>query len=130
LREVKGFDDTPYQWAAAGYSGAINSGNTICGILFGSTAFLGFLHGNGKSSPPEVDDGQRIKAIETVNRLFKGFMEEFGTTDCRSLTHCDFSKKEEVDRFRQNEVYKHTCFKQFEFVLAYCLDHIKTRESL
>ena len=50
--------------------------------------------------------------------------EEFGTTDCRSLTNCDFSKKEEVDRFMQNEVYKNTCFKQFEYVLAYCLDQI------
>lgn len=74
---------------------------------------------------PEVEDGQRIKAIETVNRLFRGFIGEFGFTDCRSLTNCDFSKKEEVDRYMQDEVYKHTCFKQFEYVLAYCLDQIK-----
>jgi hypothetical protein len=124
LREVKGYDAIPYQWAAAGYSGAINSGKTICGFLFGSTTFLGFFHGNGKPSEPEVEDEQRTKAIETVNRLFRGFIEKFGTTDCRSLTNCDFSKKEEVDRYVQNEVYKNTCFKQFEYVLAYCLDQL------
>lgn len=72
-----------------------------------------------------MEDGQRTLSIETVNRLFKGFIQEFGNTDCRSLTNCDFGKKEEVDRYMQNEVYKHTCFNQFEYVLAYCLEQIK-----
>jgi hypothetical protein len=89
--------------------------------LFGSTAFLGFIFGDGETSAPEVEDDKRTKAIEAVNGLFTGFIEKFGTTDCRSLTDCDFSKKEEVDRYMQNEVYKHTCFKQFEYVLSYCL---------
>ena len=79
---------------------------------------------------PEVEDGQRTKAIETVNRLFNGFIEEFGNTECRALTNCDFSKKEEVDQYIQNEVYKHTCFKQFEYVLAYCFDQIEQNASL
>ena len=102
---------------------------TICGILFGSTAFLGFHYGEGEAAAPGVEDEKRTKAIEAANRLFTGFIKEFGTTDCRSLTNCDFSKKEEVDKYMENEVYKHTCFKQFEYVLAYCLDQIEKQPS-
>lgn len=72
-----------------------------------------------------MEDEKRTKAIETVNTLFTGFIKEFGTTDCRSLTNCDFSKKEEVDKYIRNEVYKHVCFKQFEYVLAYCVEQMK-----
>jgi hypothetical protein len=37
LREDAGWDATPYQWATVGYSGAIDTGKTICGILFGAS---------------------------------------------------------------------------------------------
>ena len=82
------------------------------------------MYGNGETSVPGVENDKRTKAIESVNGLFNGFIEKFGTTDCKSLTNCDFSKKEEVDRYMQDEVYKHTCFKQFEYVLSYCLARI------
>jgi len=36
LREDTGWDATPYQWATAGYAGAIRSGKTICGVIFGA----------------------------------------------------------------------------------------------
>ena len=89
--------------------------------LFGSTVFLGYLYGDAEKSIPGVNDDKRTKAIESTNKLFNGFIERFGHTDCRELTNCDFSKKEEVEKYRANEVYKDTCFHQLDYVLTHCL---------
>jgi hypothetical protein len=104
--------------------GAINTGRTICGILFGGSIFLGFHHGSDAAGAPEVNDEKRSRAIASVNGLFQGFIDRFSDTDCKTLTGCDFSKKEDVDRYIQEEVYKDKCFKYFEYVLARCLGEI------
>jgi hypothetical protein len=116
-----------HQWAAAGYQGAIRSGGskTICGILYGSTAFLGFLHGRDQAAEPAVDDPERKQAIAAVNGLFEEFLERFGATECHALTGCDHSVPEETDRFYRNEVYRDSCLPQLEFVLSYCLEQIE-----
>ena len=121
------FSGVPYQWAAAGYLGAIHSGGskTICGMLYGSTACLGFLCGSDEIAAPAVEDPKRKQAIAAVNGLFSGFLERFGATECLALTQCDHSIPEEVDRFYNDEVYRDSCLPQFEYVLSYCLDQIK-----
>lgn len=93
-------------------------------MLYGSTAFLGFLCGRGESAEPAVEDPNRKRAIEAVNGLFTGFLERFGATECHALTQCDHSIPEEVDRFYSDEVYKESCLPQFEYVLSYCLEQI------
>jgi hypothetical protein len=117
----------PFQWAAAGYQGAIRSGGskTICGVLFGSAAFLGFLCGRGQDAAPAVDDPTRQQAIAAVNGLFNGFLERFGATECHTLTGCDHSIPEQTDRFYQDEVYRDSCLPQLEHVLSYCLDQVE-----
>lgn len=121
------FSGVPYQWAAAGYQGAIGSrgSKTICGMLYGSTAFIGFLCGRGEVAEPAVEDPMRKRAIAAVNGLFSGFLERFGATECHALTRCDHSIPEEVDRFYKDEIYKESCLPQFEYVLSYCLDQIE-----
>ncbi|MBW2410661.1 MAG: C_GCAxxG_C_C family protein [Deltaproteobacteria bacterium] len=118
MREVKGWNAVPYQWATAGYSGAIGSGRTICGILFGAAVYLGYLSGVDATGVPEVKDERRKKAIASVNHVFQGFKEKFGDTDCKTLTGCDWSKKEDIKRYRNEKIYKNTCYPQFEYVLA------------
>ena len=127
LREAVDLPGAPHQWAAAGYQGAIGSGGskTICGVLYGSTAFLGLLHGRGRASEPAVDDPERKQAIAAVNGLFNGFLERFGATECHALTGCDHSVPEETDRFYREEVYRDSCLPQLEFALSYCLDQIE-----
>ena len=117
----------PYQWAAAGYLGAINSGGskTICGVLYGSTAFLGFLHGRDQTAEPAVDDPKRKQAIAAVNGLFNGFLERFGATECHTLTRCDHSIPEENERFHRDQVYTDSCLPQLEYVISYCLEQIE-----
>ena len=118
MREVKGWDPNPYQWATVGYSGAIETGRTICGILFGAAVYLGYLSGVGATGVPDVKDKQRKQAISAVRDLFNGFREKFGDTDCKTLTGCDWSRKEDIKRYRSEKIYKHTCYPQFEYVLA------------
>lgn len=114
-------DSIPYQWAAAGYMGAINSGKTICGVLFGACVFMGFLNGTSAVGAPELKDERRMNAIKSVNNLFNGFIDRFGKTDCASLTSCDWSKKEDIERYFKEEIYKNTCYRQFEFVVEKCI---------
>ena len=121
MREDTGWDATPYQWATAGYAGAIDSGKTICGILFGGSIYLGFLNGIDSTDAPKLKDEGRLNAIRSVNELFKGFIGHFGKTDCTSLTGCDWSEKEDIKRYFKDEIYKETCFRQFEYVLEKCI---------
>lgn len=124
LQESKGWDPSRYQWATTGYDGAIRTGRTICGILFGATVFLGYLHGVNATQAPEINDERRSRAIESVQGLFRGFVENFGDTDCRTLTGCDWSNEKDIERYMKEEVYKETCFKYFHYVLAQCLDQM------
>ena len=125
------FSGVPYQWAAAGYLGAIHSpgSKTICGVLYGSTAFLGFLHGRNQTAEPTVDDPRRKQAIAAVDGLFSGFLERFGATECHTLTRCDHSIAEENEKFRRDEVYMDSCLPQLEYVLSYCLEKIEQGDA-
>jgi hypothetical protein len=122
LREDTGWDATPYQWATAGYMGAINSGKTICGVLFGASIYLGFLNGKDATDAPKLKDEGRLNAIKSVNDLFNGFTNQFGETDCTALTGCDWSKKDDIKRYFKDEIYKDICFRQFEYVVEKCIN--------
>jgi hypothetical protein len=122
LREDAGWDAIPFQWATAGYMGAINSGRTICGILFGGSIYLGFLNGMGSTDAPKLKDKKRLNAIKSVNELFNGFVNRFAETDCTALTGCDWSKKEDIKRYFKDKVYENTCYRQFEYVIEKCFN--------
>jgi len=121
LRDAVGWNSPPYQWAVSGYMGAIDSGKTICGFLFGGAVFLGYLSGANAIGAPVLEDPGRVRAIASVKGLFQGFIERFGTTDCRTLTGCDFSQKTDVRRYFNKKIYENTCYRQFDYVLKQCL---------
>ena len=130
LREIKGWDAAPYQWAVAGYTGAIGSGKTICGFLFGGSVFLGYLSGEKAVGAPTLENEARGRAIASVKGLFQGFIERFNTTDCCKLTGCDFSCKTDVSRYYKEKIYKDTCYRQFEYVLRHCLAQLEAKEEI
>ena len=39
----------------------------------------------------------------------------------REDTGCDWSKKEDINRYFKDEIYKDTCFRQFEYVVEKCI---------
>jgi hypothetical protein len=129
MRGIAGLNPVPCQWAAAGYAGAITSGHTICGTLFGGSIFLGYLHGKDASQAPEIDDTSRKAAIASVNGLFCGFLEQFNDTGCQPLTGCDWGKAEDQERYMRDELWKHKCSHFFKYVIEYCTQQIRSREG-
>ena len=127
LREIMDWDAVPYQWSAAGCQGAIDSGKTICGLLFGGSIFLGYLAGAKSPEGPTLENEDRARAIASVKGLFQGFVERFGTTDCHKLTGCDFSQKADVRRYFREKIYENTCYRYFDYVLRFCLTQLEAQ---
>lgn len=117
LREIWNLPRLDYTWASAGYSGAIRSGYTTCGLLIGCTTAIGLRHGQGKECIPTDEPETREKAIQEVNELYREFIGQFGNAVCRELIRCDLSKPEDQARYRDQEVYRDTCFKFFKFIM-------------
>ena len=91
-------------------------------MLFGASIYLGFLNGKDSANAPKLKDEGRLKAIKSVHELFNGFINQFGETDCTSLTGCDWGKKEDIKRYFKDEIYKDICFRQFEYVVEKCIN--------
>jgi len=109
-----------YSGATAGYMGAISSGQITCGLLIGSSIAIGLRCGQGKEGIPEEHEQERNKAIHAVYNLYSDFLKEFGSTDCKTLSHCDFSNPEELNRYTQNKGWKNTCDIFLKFVVNKC----------
>ena len=71
---------------------------------------------------PKLKDEKRLNAIKSVNELFKGFIKQFGDSDCKTLTGCDWSKKDDIKRYFKDKVYEGTCYPQFEYVIEKCFN--------
>jgi hypothetical protein len=62
------------------------------------------------------------KAIHAVCELYSDFLKEFGSTDCKTLSHCDWSEPEELNRYIQNKGWKNTCDIFLKFVVNKCIE--------
>ena len=100
--------------------GAIAMGQTTCGLLIGSGAAIGLRCGKGRKGIPEEHAAERERAIAGVARLYRDFLKEFGSTDCRTLSGCDYSNPEDIERRRLNEDWKETCDVFLTFVMTRC----------
>ena len=121
LRETKGWPAWPFQWAVAGYRGAIGSGRAICGSLFAGTVYLGYLQGAGSAGDLLVDDDRRRRAMDAVGALYEGLVRRFGHTDCLALTGCNFGVQADRERYWRDKVYEAKCLTYCGYVLATCL---------
>jgi hypothetical protein len=120
LQEIWGLPKKEYSWAAAGYLGAIMSGQTVCGTLIGATTAIGLRCGQIKEGTPEENGSERACAIEAVGMLYRDFIDEFGSTECATLCHCNFTKAKDVTNYIQNKGWNDTCDVFLEFVLKKC----------
>ena len=114
-----------YSWATGGYLGAILSGDTTCGLLIGSSIALSFRCGHGKNEIPEKCDDERNKAIQAVGELYSDFLEEFGSTKCKEISHVDFSDGEEIGRYISTKGWKQTCDIFLGHVIRKCVSMVE-----
>ncbi len=117
LQEIWDMPQKEFSWATAGYQGAISSGQTTCGLLIGSSIAIGLRFGRGKDGIPMEDEETRKTAIKAVHKFYRDFLDEYGSAECKTLIQCDFSKPEDQARYREEEVYKDTCFKFYNYIM-------------
>jgi len=117
-----------YSWTTAGYLGAILSGETVCGVLIGSSIAIGLRCGQGKEGIPEEDEAGRNKAIQSVRELYRDFLQEFGSTHCKTLSKCDWSDSEDLARWIQNKGWKSTCDVYLKYTMNKCVEMAEERK--
>ena len=100
--------------------GAIAMGQTTCGLLIGSSAAIGLRCGRGRRGGPEDHGTDRERAIAGVAGLYQAFLKEFGSTDCRTLSGCDYANPEDIERRMRNQDWKQTCDVFLPFVMKQC----------
>ena len=102
--------------------GAISTGQTTCGLLIGCSIAIGLHCGSGKAGVPEEHATERERAITAVERLYRDFLQRFGSTDCRTLSGCDYSNAGDIARRFQHEEWKTTCDIFLKFVMTRCVE--------
>ena len=102
--------------------GAILSGQTVCGLLIGSSIAIGLRCGRGKEEVPEKHQDDRNRAIQAVGEIYRDFLKEFGSTECKTLSQCDFSNSEDLTRWIQNKGWKSTCDVFLKFTMNKCVE--------
>ncbi|MHA1700078.1 MAG: C-GCAxxG-C-C family (seleno)protein [Promethearchaeota archaeon] len=107
-------------WATAGYLGAIETGKTTCGLLIGACCAIGFRCSQDKNGPPQDHERTRKRAVVAVRRLYKAFLKNFKSVECKTLSKCDFSKSDDVAKYLQERRWRSTCDIYLQFVLSRC----------
>ena len=102
--------------------GAITSGRSTCGILVGCSVAIGLRCGREKEGIPEEYAPERNLAISATSELYREFLTEFGTAECRALTGCDFSKPADIARYTEEKIGVKTCGKLFRFAMTKCVE--------
>jgi hypothetical protein len=87
-------------------------------MLIGCSVAIGLRHGLGKDCIPLEDEAARGEAVMEVGELFQSFLDEFGSTECRTLIGCDLSQPEEQARYMKEKIYEDRCFRFFYFVMT------------
>jgi len=122
LREALDLKNDIIPWVTSGYNGAIASGQTICGAVYGATAAIGFACAERMAERNETSRQARERATRMTHEFYRRFLKEFKRTDCRSLTGCDFSRPEDAMRYQRNQVWTDTCDRYLELAIRTCYD--------
>ena len=76
-----------------------------CGILLGALAAVGLKYGSVIRSEREPSSKLGLRVHDFFRELTRS---EFGTTDCRDISGCDFSKPEEANAYKGSAA-QHRC---------------------
>ncbi len=87
---------------ATGFGGGIARNGNLCGALSGGIMAIGLALGRDDSR------GSRDPCYPAVDRLFNGFLEKFGSSQCRDLIGVDL-KTPEGQKAHANRDLKETC---------------------
>ena len=75
--------------AVSGFAGGISRMKSTCGALLTGVLILGIKYGREKMDLESFEN--LLKSYNPVQRLFRWFQEEFGSTNCFEITRTDLS---------------------------------------
>lgn len=110
----------PSPWAAAGYMGAIETGQALCGVVFGTISAIGLRTRGSSAGLPEENGRVRRKAIRLVRRFVRAFTDHCGACACREVSGVDFRDPVDARRYLDEQVWKSTCDPALKFALDWC----------
>ncbi|HAD83029.1 MAG: hypothetical protein A2509_08030 [Candidatus Edwardsbacteria bacterium RIFOXYD12_FULL_50_11] len=87
---------------ATGFGGGIARNGNLCGALTGGIMVIGLALGR------DDNHGSRDPCYPAADRLFNGFLEKFGSSQCRDLIGVDL-KTPEGQKAHANRDLKETC---------------------
>lgn len=105
---------------ATGFGAGIGRFGQMCGALSGAVMAVGLLIGCDKA---EVEKEERNATYENVLEMVKAFEKQFGSSQCRMLTQCDFQTEEGRENYRKQKHRKNLCPK----FIDWCADYVAKR---
>jgi C_GCAxxG_C_C family probable redox protein len=107
---------------ATPFGAGVGKTGRICGALAGGIIAIGYLFGRS------VDGlGEKDIAYDLSGRLADAFEDEFGSVDCWDISEIDWSKEEDLRRYRE-EVHYEICHNVVRFVSDYLKEEIEKIE--
>lgn len=102
---------------ATGFGAGVGRSGSICGALSGAVMAIGLRIGCDKG---EEEKEKRNTIYENVGQMIREFEKEFGSSQCRILTRCDFQTTDGREEYRKRELREKLCPK----FIAWCTDYV------
>jgi C_GCAxxG_C_C family probable redox protein len=91
---------------ATGFGAGIGRSGQICGALSGTVMAIGLVKGCDKG---KEEKEKRNAAYESVLEMVKTFEKEFGSSQCRTLTQCNFQTEKGREKYSKQQHRKKLC---------------------
>lgn len=101
------FDADNLCGVATGFGGGIARQGQTCGALIGGVISIGAVINNGFRKPDQREIKEKV--YNKVEKLYKNFEAEFGSSLCRNLTDCDFRTDEGLKKFANENIDTKIC---------------------
>lgn len=107
-----------FLWAGITFMGGISSQQQApCGAISASAVSLGLRYRCPSADKEKAKEGRNL-ARYYAGQLVKDFTKEFGDITCRGLLGLDFSLPGGYQKFRESGVWKETCEKYVQYIIA------------
>ncbi|HSV86510.1 MAG TPA: C-GCAxxG-C-C family (seleno)protein [Levilinea sp.] len=103
--EEEGFSSDTVQLVLSLFGGGICRQGKTCGIVTGGVALLAQRYSHINPAARLIRDHARATGVDFV----EWFEREFGSSDCQTLTCCDFTQEDELRRFAAEQIKNRVC---------------------
>lgn len=121
LAEAGGKNGKSLASLASGMCSGLSRTNGLCGAVSGSVMGIGLYAGRTKPSPEQEMD----YPYSMTQQFLERFLGRWGSTNCRTLTGCDFSTPEGRKKFSEEKIGE-KCRDVTDFAVSLAADILRT----